>query len=124
MTNLTAERVETLFLQCMRANGKDVAGIVTRTTLDTAGHEAEIAAMLADLPDEFQSSSGGGWSFLNACHTKAGVQWTDLHSTMEKLFMLGIASGQAQYLMPRELWSALPGGMPYIVVKPIKGHAQ
>jgi len=29
---------------------------------------------------------------------------------------LGIASGKLSYLMPREMWKVLPGGMPYLVV--------
>ncbi len=35
---------------------------------------------------------------------------------MEALVVLGIASGFVKYPMPREMWSALPGGMPYIVI--------
>jgi hypothetical protein len=72
--------------------------------------------MLSDLPDEFQASGGGGWSFLNACMTKTGEQWTGMHPTMDKLFMLGIAAGKARWLMPRDMWSVLPGGMPYVSV--------
>ena len=45
-----------------------------------------------------------------------GTQWTDLHRTMEQLFLLGLASGLVTELMPRELWGSLPGGMPYYAV--------
>jgi hypothetical protein len=77
---------------------------------------AEIRAMLAELPDQYRKSGGGGWSFLNACDDRHGTQWTGFHRTMEHLFMLGLAIGAVTLLMPRELWDALPGGMPYYMV--------
>jgi len=68
------------------------------------------------LPEQFKGSAGGGWSFLNACDDKHGNQWTDLHLRMEQLFQLGIGIGKVKCLMPRAMWSALPGGMPYYAV--------
>jgi len=32
------------------------------------------------------------------------------------IFCLGIAAGKASYVFPREAWSALPGGVPYVVL--------
>lgn len=113
---LTAQNVEKLFAKCFRETGEPIEGIGGSAALDTSAHESDIAEMLAQLPAEFQRSGGGGWSFLNACMDKGGGQWTGLHSTMDKLFMLGIAAGKAQWLMPREMWPLLPGGMPYVVV--------
>jgi hypothetical protein len=72
--------------------------------------------MLSDLPDEFQARKGGGWSFLNACMDRHGHQWTGLHQQQERLFALGIACGKARWLFPRQLWTSLPGGMPYVSV--------
>jgi hypothetical protein len=79
----------------------------------------EIGGMLAQLPTEFQpheTGGGGGWSFLNACDDRDGRQWTGFHAVMEQLFLLGIATGQAKWCMPREMWKMLPGEMPYIAV--------
>ena len=56
-------------------------------------------------------------SFLDACMDKHGNQWTDFHQTMEQLVQLGIAIGEVEYCLPRDLWSALPGGVPFLVVK-------
>lgn len=81
-------------------------------------HREEIGKMLAELPVDFQKNIGGGGSFLNACMDRNGEQWTGFHKVMDQLFVLGIATGQAKYVLPREMWSALPGGMPYIVVIP------
>lgn len=82
-----------------------------------AAHRDDIAALLDGFGKEFYSDGGGGMSFLNFCNLADGTQWTGLHLTMEQLCQLGEAVGLVSYPMPRELWSVLPGGMPYIVIK-------
>lgn len=77
-------------------------------------HKATIKEALDAMPTEFHASGGGGWSFLNLCMTKDGKQWGE-HRDVQNLIVLGIAAGMAKYQLPRELWAALPGGMPYIV---------
>jgi len=72
--------------------------------------------MLSQLPKEFYKDSGGGMTFLNACNNSNGEQWTGLHSVMEQLFVLGIASSKVECLLPRDIWSMLLGGMPYYVI--------
>lgn len=72
-----------------------------------------VVGWLALLPDAFCAENGGGWSFLNACQTKDGVQWGE-HRDMERLFMLGIGLGVAKWQM-LSMREALPGGMPYVV---------
>jgi len=113
---LTAQNVEALFATCMRDSGSVTEGVMGSVFLDVTDHEEEIGSMLSGLPNEFQQSGGGGWTFLNACMDKNGEQWTGMHQTMDKLFMLGIAAGKARFLLPRDLWPALPGGMPYVSV--------
>lgn len=80
-------------------------------------HRQEIHDMLAELPDDFKISRGGSYSFLNACLDKYGNQLTGLHRTQEQLVRLDIAIGNVEYWFPRETWAALPGGMPYFMVK-------
>ncbi len=83
-------------------------------------HRDEVTKMLQGLPIEFRDAEhggGGGWSFLNACNDANDVQWTSFHQTMDELFVLGIGLGLAAWLMPRDMWKVLPGGMPYVVVK-------
>lgn len=80
-------------------------------------HAEQIMAMLLELPDEFRESGGGGWSFLNACNDRHGNLWTGEHRVMGMLVALGLGLGVVKYLVPRDLWPALPGGMPYFVVK-------
>jgi hypothetical protein len=98
-----------------------VEGIIDRFGLHPdrlESHRDEVHTMLCNLPEQFQSDKGGGWSFLQACDDRNGVQWTGLHQTMGDLFVLGIGLGLAKYILPREMWPALPGGMPYLVVEP------
>lgn len=115
-----AEKVRELVEACL--NGKEegavvVLGIVRKFGFDPAkiaAHKEEIRALLDDMPETFHMGGGGGWSFLNLCNDRHGEQWTGLHQTMEELVALGEAAGMAKYLMPREMWSAFPGGMPYV----------
>ncbi len=76
-------------------------------------NEENITSMLSQLPDEF--ISGGGWSFLNACNRKDGIQWADMHRSIDELICLGVASGHVTILM-REMASVMPGGVPYFSV--------
>jgi hypothetical protein len=119
---LTAENVNTVFKDCLFKEGEDTASHVkAQVVMNTFGfhpkrlesHRADIKEMLAGLPPEF--SKGGGWSFLNACMDKDGAQWGE-HRDIDILLALGIATGQARIDFPRELWSALPGGLPYFTV--------
>ena len=75
----------------------------------------EILATLMELPPQFRMSEGGGWSFLNACNDRDGNLWGQ-HINIEQLLLLGIGAGLAKILLPREMWKALPGGMPYFGV--------
>lgn len=95
-----------------------VEGIVTTMVFDKEKIEKrkeDIRSMLSELPETFREDKGGGWSFLNACMRQDGVQWSE-HRDMESLFCLGIAAGLANWLMPKDLWAAMPGGMPYVAI--------
>jgi len=75
-------------------------------------HRQEIYDWLKQLPHPFRETEGGGWSFLKACDDAEGQQWGE-HRNMEQLFCLGMGLGLAKSQLPRDLWAALPGGMPY-----------
>lgn len=122
---LTSERVNEIFMDCLFTEGEDTSNYVRAEGItSTVGfhpgrlqnHKAEIEAMLNELPDEFKNSGGGGWSFLNACNDKHGNQWTGSPLIMEQLFQLGIGVGKVKSLLPRKMWSVLPGGVPYYVI--------
>jgi hypothetical protein len=124
---LTADEVTRVFRDCLFRDDEptepriEVEGILNRFGFHPVrleSHRDEVAAMLAELPTEFQRSGGGGWSFLNACMDRHGNQWTGLHRTMDCLFCLGMGLGLAQCQLPRDYWAVLPGGMPYYVVGP------
>jgi len=126
---LTSENVSNIFEKCLFKDKELVEGkpavtpAVGKGILNDFGfhpdriasHKKDISDMLNQLPDSFKKSKGGGMSFLNACMTKDDVQWGE-HTNMEQLFALGSALKLVTYPMPREMWSMLPGGMPYVTV--------
>jgi len=79
------------------------------------GHRQDVIDMIGELPKEFLTGegNGGGWSFLNLCMDKRGSQWGE-HPTMEALCVLAIGLGMGKWCLPREMWSVLPGSMPYV----------
>ena len=123
--DLTSKNVNLVFMDCLFQDGEDTSNpaIAEGITSKFGFHKGrldlrkeDISAMLSMLPKEFQKNGGGGMSFLNACNNSNGKQWTDLHCVMDQLFSLGQACEKVKCLMPRDIWSALPGGMPYYVV--------
>ncbi len=129
---LKPERVEEIFNDCLFKDEyaldgqaheqRTIEGVVLSAVFDgyhLSTHMLEIMKMLEELPDEFKEFSGGGWSFLQACNDKHGTQWTGLHETMDKLFMLGMGIDKVKYLMPREDWVLFQGHMPYLVISSV-----
>ena len=126
MTNLlNSERVEAIFMDCLFKEGEDTTNHVKAEGIThnvgfhperLEGYKTEIATMLAELPDSFKKTGGGGMSFLQACEDKHGNQWTGSHQRMEQLFQLGAGIDKVECLMPRAMWSTLPGGMPYYCI--------
>ena len=122
MIELTPQNVEQIFMECLlTADEKKDQAILSEGILLKAFfkperlkyYESEIQHFLDQLPDEFEE----GWSFLNMCFDKNGDVWTGEHRIVEMAVLLGTASGMLSYLIPREQWSLLPGGMPYLIKK-------
>lgn len=133
MTDLTADAVSAAFRDCLFkpneiANGApvDASKVVKVDGVTNSfglhrdrleAHRSDVAGWIGDLPAEFLRS-GGGWSFLNLCQTRDGDQWTGMQSAAQELCVLAIGLGLAQWLLPREMWPALPGGVPYVAFDP------
>lgn len=123
---LTSKNVEDIIKDCLaedeeNPNGIQIEGILHTYLLDTVKlevHREDIRSMIEQLPKEFLKSGGGGWSFLNLCMRADGVQWTGLHWVQEQFFAIAAGLSMAKIQIPRNLWSAFPGGMPYIVFDP------
>ena len=122
---LTSEAVEALLLECLLkedeplTEGIGVEGVIRSFYFHRQRIHAkreEVMQLLAELPDAFRRTVGGGASFLIACEDRHGRRWTGMHMSMEELFALGIAIGRVRYLLAREAWSSLPGCMPFLVV--------
>lgn len=130
-----AERTEKILLDCLfkqnemteeMKNGiipKDSPAVVVKGIVNTFGfhpqrlesHREEVRTLLNEMPDNFHKSKGGGWSFLQMCVDKNENQWGE-HRNMEQLMCLGIGLKMVEYCLPKEMWSALPGSMPYLVI--------
>lgn len=118
---LTSQHVEDVLVYCMFRNNEIVLrDCIIQGPVHNFGFKRqrvdekkqEIAEMLACLPLQFKH----GYSFLQATVTREGVQWADLHLTIEKLVALGIAAGLVEFTFPKDMWKHLPGGMPYFTV--------
>lgn len=76
-----------------------------------------IRELLLQIPEAFfvvSEGGGGGWSFMNLCIDRDGNHWAE-HRTMDELVCLGIGAGMAKFCIEdREVWKALPGGVPYV----------
>ncbi len=96
-----------------------VEGVINKFGFHPARLEEKrekVTGWLKALPHQFRRNKGGGCSFLNACNQDNGVQWTGFHQHMEQLFCMGIGLKIVKCQLPREMWGALPGGMPYYVI--------
>ena len=121
---LTAENVNKVLTDCLYKEGEDttnhvaVKGVRLNIGFNPERlekHKQDIELMLGQLPDEFKKETGGGYTFLNACVTVNKNQWGE-HENVDELLVLGLAIKKVEFLMPREDWKKLPGGMPYFVV--------
>lgn len=122
---LTAENVRHIFNECLQGSDETGNVIPVHAVQGRAdfnadrikAREGDINDMLHQLPDLFHVGSGDGWSFLNMCIDNNGNQWADMHTTCDMLVALGIAIGSVEFtIKQRDLWRAMPGGMPYITI--------
>lgn len=101
------------------ADATTIEGVINTFALSRAElekHRLAVRGWIDQLVPEFMEGHGGGWTFLNLCDCRDG-QWTGFHRDQEALFVLAKGLGLADFLMPRDLWSVLPGGMPYVVFR-------
>lgn len=80
------------------------------------GYRAEVWQLCQQLPTAFHEDTGGGWSFLNMCMDKEENLWGQ-HRDCEALLALAVGLSIMTILLPREMWGAFPGGMPYVMVQ-------
>lgn len=121
-TLIDPDLVDAAFRDCLSDldTGFDVEGLVhaawfTHEALER--HREDIEAWLMALPPQFrQSDPAKGWSFLQACVDSEGRQWGE-HVNVEQLLMLGLGLGLVQFIVPREMWAQLPGGVPYFSIR-------
>lgn len=72
------------------------------------------ALRLKEIIQELNPSFYEGWSFLNLPFDKDGAQWGE-QPDAEMLYCLCAGNDLAKYCFSRDMWDALPGGVPYII---------
>ena len=122
---LTKEKVRAIFTDCLyteaelngnKPNYAIYAEGITFNPKKIKKYKKTISLFLDELPKEFKKTEGGGWSFLKMPFDKNEHQWGE-QSDAQQLLLLGLATGKAKYLFPRELCIILPGSVPYIVIE-------
>lgn len=125
---LRADDVHDAFIYCLvkREEAPDgqpsedavlLEGISLNVELHKARLEEQrekVLGWIDDIPEGFLREKGGGWTFLNLTMTKQGDQWCE-QPTAQALMLMAMGLGYAQYQLPRDIWRALPGGVPYVV---------
>ena len=124
-STLSAKNVEAAFLDCLFRANEPIAGYIPvhGLTMNVGFHpdrlkskREQIRTMLKQLEAEFFPHTGGGMSFLRMPFCKDGRHWGG-HRDCERLLLLALGLGEASFTMPKEMWSILPGGVPYITFK-------
>src|ERR1035437_796603 len=123
---LTPQNVEELFIKCLFLDGEDTSkakiinGVVIKVGFNPEGigeNKNEIKDLLIQChPDFMSTSKAQGMSFLYFCIDKDENQWTGMHTVCDNLICLGMAIDKVKFLLPREMWTILPGAMPYIQI--------
>lgn len=123
---ISSEKVSKIFKNCLFKDSEVIDGKPVIEPIYVEGikcnfglhpervkeYSKDIESFINELPNEFKQ----GWSFLNLCRTKDGELWTGSHQVCEELMALGIASKNIQYCCPKDMWSILPGAMPYLQI--------
>jgi hypothetical protein len=135
MLKLTSENVHRVMMDSLFHDGEVAAGEIPKEYVEALGvvqkvgfhpqrlelHRQDVIELLSQLPEQFNARSpshpegGAGWSFLNSVTDRDGNQWSG-HKNAEALLMLGLGLKLVEYNMPRDMWSALPGGVPYFTI--------
>lgn len=122
--NKKATRVKAAMFDCMYQDDPQTApadavmvdGITMKFGFDPKRVEAN-RTLIGNLIDEIVPEAFyEGMSFLNLCEAKDGEHWGE-HQNMQELYVIAAAIGRARFLLPKDLWGSLPGGMPYIMFK-------
>lgn len=126
---IDANIVRAIFSDCLFKEGEDTSnhipaeGVVRSVSFHPQrleSHREEVRELIKQLPIEFMPEhmgGGDGYTFLNLPFDKDGNQWGE-QINAEQLFQLANGLNMASFLMPRQFWPMMPGGVPYISFDP------
>lgn len=119
--DLTAENVYATFFDSLAESESlttRVKGLATDYVFNTerlTNHTEAVRSFLGKLSTRFYVDRGGGHSFLAFGSRRDGVQWGDTYD-MERLLVLGLGLGLADFCLKRRRWHLFPRGMPFVCV--------
>lgn len=122
---INAKDVNEIFLDCLYKDEETKKGevpegaIIVEGIIMKVGFNPERVEKnknnIINILEQLHPTFNEGWTFLNMCIDKNDNEWTGSHKTMEQLLVLGLAIGKLEYCCDRDMWSILPGGMPYVI---------
>ncbi len=116
-----ASQVSLAFMKCLFREGEDttnnvqVEGPTNIFHLHPERLEEQrelVKACLAELPPIFKE----GYSSMKLCKNKDGDHWTGNQKNCQELVIMAVGLNLMSYCTPRDVWSAMPGGVPYVIV--------
>lgn len=123
---LTEDGVKGLWQHCLNKPGDKSETVTVQSAVNEGafvlnkgrlqGNRAVIRDYLARLPEKFRREPHG-WSLLDAVTAQDGTRWTNDPTMADKLIMLGVAVGLAEFRGAREKWRMEPGGMPLVLLR-------
>lgn len=119
---ISAEHIHSMFVNSLFREDEEVVdpvvaeGLTVRVGFHPGRLEEtreSVIEIVEQLSEQFLSTGGGGWTFLQLPFDKEGNQWGEQVNAHE-LLLLTLALGISEYCAPRPFWSVLPGGLPYV----------
>ncbi|MGZ3773013.1 MAG: hypothetical protein ACXVCY_04505 [Pseudobdellovibrionaceae bacterium] len=114
--------VNSIFHKCVVSHGgKLIQGYTVDVMVDTecvSKYKSELINLISQVDKKFLVDStepeAGGYTMLGLTRNALGEEWFD-YPTAERFVIICMAIGKAKYCFPRERWSELLGGVPYVV---------
>lgn len=114
-----AQTIHDAFMDCLcKSEDKNpdnqmvIEGITCKFALNPTRLETKrelVQQCINNLPTQFKE----GYTFMAMPMTKSGAQWGE-QANAQELLVMALGLNLMKYCFPKEYWSILPGGVPYV----------